>query len=216
MRLYYLTKNELQLEFRKKSDLSAIVFYNVASFYLISQLFNTAIHPFTWASLFILLQLFGSINAVAKSFIGDTKGKQLYYMQIASPIQLLASKTITSFLTLTLLSVISYLLSIFFFQNFISNYFQFALLLLLMNLFWAVLLTFLSAMAMKTNNGHTLLAVISLPLLIPFSNISIKLLKFCLDGIAFSVSSSYFLLLVLLIIIVAALSFLLFPYIWRD
>jgi heme exporter protein B len=213
---YNLFKHELRSEFRNKSALGAIFLYNTASYYLVSQLYQQNITPLSWAAVFIIIQLFGAINAVTKSFVAEANGRVAYYAQLASGTTILVAKTLANFVLLIVLSLVSLILSLVFFGNFVADVPLFVLTQVLMSLFWACMLTFLSSIAMKTNNGNVVMAIISLPMLIPFSGISMKLFKICMDDLGWYVGAKYVGLLLALIIAIEALGLLLFRYIWKD
>lgn len=213
---YQLFLHEIRSEFRNKSALGAIFLYNTASYYLVSQLYQKNINPLSWAAVFIIIQLFGAINAVTKSFVAEANGRVVYYAQLASGTSILIAKTMANFLLLLALSLVSLALSLLFFGNFVADVTLFALTQVLMSAFWACMLTFLSSIAMKTNNGNVVMAIISLPMLIPFAGISMKLFKISMDGLGWYVATKYVLLLIALIIAIEALGLLLFKYIWKD
>ncbi len=214
--VYHLFVHELRIEFKNKSALGAIFLYNTASYYLVSQLYQKSINPLSWAAVFIIIQLFGAINAVTKSFVAEANGRVAYYAQLASGTSILIAKTAANFLLLVALSLVSLVLSLLFFGNFVADVPLFALTQVLMSAFWACMLTFLSSIAMKTNNGNVVMAIISLPMLIPFSGISMKLFKISIDGLGWYVAGKYVLLLIALIVAIEALGLLLFTYIWKD
>lgn len=214
--VYHLFVHELRTEFKNKSALGAIFLYNTASYYLVSQLYQKSINPLSWAAVFIIIQLFGAINAVTKSFVAEANGRIAYYAQLASGTSILIAKTAANFVLLMALSLVSLLLSLLFFGNFIADVPLFALTQVLMSAFWACMLTFLSSIAMKTNNGNVVMAIISLPMLIPFSGISMKLFKISMDGLGWYVANKYIFLLIALIVAIEALGLLLFSYIWKD
>lgn len=60
------------------------------------------------------------------------------------------------------------------------------------------------------------MAVLSFPIMVPLLITLIKVSKDAVDGLAFSVSYSYLLVLSLLDLIIVTLSYMLFPYIWKD
>ena len=118
---YQLFLHEIRSEFRNKSALGAIFLYNTASYYLVSQLYQQNISALSWAAVFIIIQLFGAINAIAKSFVAEGNGRVLYYAQLASGTSILIAKTMANFLLLLALSLVSLLLSLVFFGNFVTD-----------------------------------------------------------------------------------------------
>jgi heme exporter protein B len=119
---------------------------------------------------------------------------------------------------LVLLSVIS-ALCLFVYTLFVGNIIQdlplFLVTLLLGSFGFSSLLTMVSAIASKTSNNFTLMAILSFPIMMPLLMVLIKLSKNAIDGLDLWDTNSL-LILVFLNVIIIALSYLLFRYLWRD
>jgi heme exporter protein B len=74
----------------------------------------------------------------------------------------------------------------------------------------------LSAIASKSNQNTTLLAVLSIPLLMPFLVVLIRGSLIGIMGGTWNDASPFFMGLLLLNVIVVGLGYLLFPYLWRE
>ena len=81
---------------------------------------------------------------------------------------------------------------------------------------FAAVLTLMSAIAAQTNNNVTLMAILSFPILLPLLLTLITLSKQAADGLQWAVSSKYMIALLAINAIVFTLSYLLFPYLWRE
>jgi heme exporter protein B len=81
---------------------------------------------------------------------------------------------------------------------------------------FATTLTLVSGIASKATNSSTLMAVLGFPIMIPMLLLLIKVSKNALDGLEFEASSSSLLTLLALNLIVTAVSYLLFPFLWRG
>jgi heme exporter protein B len=77
-------------------------------------------------------------------------------------------------------------------------------------------LTLISGIASKTNNSSGLMAILSIPVIIPMLLMVIKISKNGIDGLEWSVSRPDLLVLISINILLGALSFILFPYLWRS
>ena len=77
-------------------------------------------------------------------------------------------------------------------------------------------LTLLSSIAAKANNSSILMAVLSFPVVISILLLVIKITKNCIDGLESSVSYDEMVTLLAINCLVTAMSYLLFPYIWRS
>jgi heme exporter protein B len=210
---------ELTLELRRKSVISGLLLYLFSTAficYLTFSLRQNQITPLVWSALFWITILFTVINTVAKSFIGEKKGRDIYYYSIAAPELIIVSKIIyNSFLTL-LLSFTGFVLFILLLKNPIADLTLFALTLALGAMGFASSLTLLSGIAAKANNSHILMAVLSFPIVISVLMITVKVTKNCIDGLDRSVSTNDLLTLLAINCLVTAASYLLFPYIWRS
>ena len=216
---FRLIQKEFTLELRRKSVLSGLILYLfciVFIIYLTFSLRQNLITPLVWSALFWIALLFTVINAVAKSFIGERKGRDIYYYSIASPASIILSKIGYNFLLCLFMSFTGLFLFILFLGNPVQDQFLFALVVVLASLGFATSLTLLSSIASKTTSSHILMAVLSFPVVISILLLAIKVTKNCLDGLGRSVSWGELVMLAAINCLVAAVSYLLFPYIWRS
>lgn len=219
MQLFFLLHKEFKLELRRKSvvaGLSLYLFSTVFISYLAFALKQNLISPLVWSALFWITILFTSINTVAKSFIGEKKGLEIYYYSITSPVDILLSKVAYNFLLCFLLSIAGYILFTLFLNNPIHAKLLFAFTLTLTALGFASSLTLLSGIASKANNSNILMAVLSFPVVISILLMAIKITKNCIDDLDSSVSYSPLLFLLAINCLVTATSYLLFPFIWKN
>jgi len=216
---FRLIQKEFTLELRRKSVLSGLVLYLfciVFIIYLTFTLRQNLITPLVWSALFWIALLFTVMNAVAKSFIGERKGRDIYYYSIASPASIILSKICYNFLLCLFMSFTGLLLFTLFLGNPVQDQFLFSLAIVLASLGFATSLTLLSGIASKTTSSHILMAVLSFPVVISILLLAIKVTKNCLDGLDRSVSWGGLVMLAAINCLVAAVSYLLFPYIWRS
>jgi heme exporter protein B len=160
--------------------------------------------------------LFAAINAIAKSFMQESKGRLLYYYQIASPIAVILSKIIYNILLMILMSAIALFFYSIVFQNTVGDQPLYFLSVFLGALSFSTVFTMISAIASKANNNATLMAILSFPVIIPLLILIIKLSKNAMDGLDRSVSYDEIGVLCAINGIVIVISLILFPYLWRD
>jgi heme exporter protein B len=211
----HLVKKELLLEWRSKYTLNGVLLYVVSTVFVCFLSFVSA-DKITLNALFWIIMLFASINAVSKSFLQESKGRQLYIYTIASPIALIISKTIYNVLLMLLLTVIAlgfYMLVFTYVPEDLPMYF---LATILGSLSFSTIFTMVSAIASKAGNGGMLMAILSFPIIIPVLVVLIKLTKNAIDGLDRSVSLDEVGILLAINVLVMAVSLLLFPYLWRD
>lgn len=210
---------ELTLELRRKSVISGLLLYLFSTAficYLTFSLRQNQITPLVWSALFWITILFTVINTVAKSFIGEKKGRDIYYYSITSPEAIIISKVIYNFLLTLILSFTGFILFALLLKNPIIDIGLFSLVLALGAMGFSSSLTLLSGIAAKANNSHILMAVLSFPIVISVLLIVVKVTKNCIDGLDRSVSTNDLLTLLAINCLVTAASYLLFPYIWRS
>lgn len=214
-----LIKKELILELRRKSVISGIIVYlfgTVFICYLTFKLRENLITPLVWSALFWVIILFSAMNIIAKSFIGEAKGRMIYYYTIASPQAIILSKFFYNFLLCSFLSLAGYLLFTLLLGHPIQDNLLFIVIILLASMGFSTSLTLLSGIAAKANNSHILMAVLGFPVILSVLLMIIKVTRNCLDGLDRSVSLDEILILLAINCLVAAVSYLLFPYIWRS
>jgi heme exporter protein B len=200
---------------RNKYALGGILLYVVSTVFVSYLSFKKIINPATWNALFWIILLFASINGVAKSFIGETRGRLLYYYTLTSPQAVIISKIIYNSILLIVISGLCLLVYGLFVGNIIQDLPLFLIVLTLGSFGFASLLTMVSAIASKSSNNFTLMAIMSFPILMPLLIVLIKLSKNAIDGLE-NWDLNYLLVLMFMNVIIIALSYLLFRYLWRD
>lgn len=211
----YLLKKEIVLEWRSKYALNGILLYVVATVFVCYLSFRTT-PPLVWNALFWIILLFAAINAITKSFVQESKGRLLYYYQIASPQAIIIAKIIYNMLLMILMSAIALFFYSIVFQNEVGDKLLYFGAVILGAISFSSVFTMISAIASKANNNGTLMAILSFPVIIPVIILIIKLSKNAMDGLDRSVSLDEIGVLTAINLIVITVSLLLFPYLWRD
>lgn len=211
----YLITKEIRLELRNKYALGGILLYVVSTVFVSYLCFKRIVNPATWNALFWIILLFASINAIAKSFASETRGRLLYIYTLTSPQAVILSKIIYNSFLLLVLSGLCLSVYSLFIGNIIQDMPLFLLTLVLGSLGFSSLLTMVSAIASKTGNSFTLMAILSFPIVMPLLMVLIKLSHNAIDGLE-KWDVNYLLILVYINVIIITLSYLLFRYLWRD
>ena len=212
----YLLRKEILLEWRLKYALNGILLYVISTTFVCYLSFKIINHPATWNALFWFIILFASTNAVAKSFIQESKGRLLYLYTLVSPQAMILSKIIYNSFLMLIISVTTFLFYSLFIGNIVQDVPMFLVALLLGSMGFSSVLTMVSAIASKTNNNVTLMAILSFPILLPLLMSLLKLSKNAIDGLDRAVSFDYLIMLFSLNVIVIMLSYILFPYLWKE
>src|SRR5690554_3118293 len=200
-----LIKKEVTLEWRQKYALNGILLYVVSAVFITYLSFganqgNLSIP--TWNALYWIIILFSSVNAVAKSFIQEHQGRQLYYYMIASPEAIILSKIIYNSLLTLALALLGYAVFSVILGNPVQDQSLFLLNLLMGAVGFSACLTMVSGIASKAGNNATLMAI----------NIS----KHAIDGLDRGLSLDKLLTLFAINAIIGAAAYILFPYLWRS
>jgi heme exporter protein B len=218
-----LFKKEIMLEWRSKYAFNGVLLYVVSTVFICYISFNLTPgfkdskgYPIVWNVLFWIIMLFASVNAIAKSFMQESKSRLLYYYSIASPQAIILSKTIYNILLMSLLSILALLVYMVFFTNTIGDPLFYFFTVLLGSISFSTVFTMISAIASKAGNNGTLMAILSFPVIIPVILLLIRLSKNAMDGIERSSSYNNMGVLLAINVIVVATALLLFPFLWRD
>jgi heme exporter protein B len=214
-----LIKKEFLLEFRNKVSISSMLLYVISTIFICYQSFKVLENVQVWNALLWVIILFSAVNAVNKSFFAESKSQQMYFYLLTSPQNIILAKTIYNIVLINVLALISYLIFIIMLGkpgegNGMSG--QLLLVLVLGATGIAGILTLVSAIASKTNNNLGLISILGFPIMVPVIMTVIKSGKNAADLLSFSVNAKYLLALSGLDIIIIGLSFILFPYLWRE
>ena len=202
------------LEIRQQYSFYGILLYMGATIFV---LFLAIAEPEKeiWNGLFWVIQLFICINAVAKSFMQESRARMLYFYTITSPVHFMIAKLLFNSLLMLLMTLISLLLFLAFIGNPAEKLLPFTGLALLGGFSLSMVFTFLAAIAAKARQNAAIMAVLGFPLIVPQLMLLMKL-----SNAAFSASRSFqwsdILLLIALDCLVGLLSVILFPFLWRD
>jgi len=214
-----LISKEVTLEWRQKYALNGILLYVVSAVFITylsmgAQQGRLAVP--TWNALYWIIILFSAVNAVAKSFVQEHQGRQLYYYMIASPEAIILSKIIYNTLLTLILALLGYAVFSLILGNPVQDQGMFILNLILGAIGFSACLTMVSGIASKAGNNATLMAILSFPVIIPILLMAISISKNAIDGLDRGVSVDKLFTLLAINAIVGAVSYILFPYLWRS
>jgi heme exporter protein B len=215
-RIAALLRKDILLEFRQQHTFYGVILYIAATIFVIYLSMDKP-DAVVWNSLFWIIQLFICVNAVAKSFLQESKGRMLYFYAISSPVEFIISKIIYNVLLMVLMSSISLVLFFFFLSNPVNNTFQFAGIVLLGGISISLVFTLMSAIAAKAQQNAALIAIMGFPVILPQLMLLMKLSKVAFaevfrTGAVFQLSA----LVLGLDVLVIAMAVVLFPYLWKD
>ena len=214
-----LIEKEFRLEWRQRYALNGMLLYIVGAVFVCYLSFNARrgqLSPIVWNTLFWLIQLFTAINAIAKTFVQERAGRQLYYYTLVSPQQIIVSKIIYNTGLMLVLALLGFAVYAFVLGNPVQDSWLYVGSLALGAVGFAASLTLVAAIAAKAENSATLMAILSFPVVLPLLLLLLKVAKNAMDGLDRSVSHEILLTIVAVDMIVLALSYLLFPFLWKS
>lgn len=213
--IWSLFRKDLLLEIRQQYTFYGVLLY-VASTIFVLYMSMGQPEGAVWKGLFWMTQLFICVNAVAKSFLQEGRGRLLYFYTIAGPRDFILSKLFFNALLMLVMSLVSLALFVLMLGDPMPNPFSFVLITCLGGISLSLVFTFLAAIAARAQQSAALMAILGFPLVIPqllllgrISNIAFaEVLQGGLAGMVLVLSGLDAMIIVLAII--------LFPFLWKD
>lgn len=218
-RIFLIMQKEFLAEWRQRTLINGLLLYLVSTIFICYLSLNVKVNqlqPLTWNALFWIIILFAAVNAVAKSFMQEGEGRTLYYYTLFKPQELIIARILYNAVLLILLALTGFLIYSIVLGNPVQDMILFLVVIVLGSLGFSVTFTMISAIAAKASRNQTLMAVLGFPIILPVLLVVIKIARNAIDGLAFSVSQSQLITLVAINIMIGAVSYLLFPYLWRS
>jgi len=212
--IFTLFKKDLLLEIRQQYSFYGVLLYIGSTIFVLYMAIESP-ESNAWNGLFWVIQLFISVNAVAKSFLQENRGRMLYFYSIAGPRDFVLAKLLFNSLLMLLMSLLSLALFSLFLGNPLIKAGAFIGLVLLGGWSLSLVFTFLAAIAAKAQQNAAIMAILGFPLIIPQ-----LILLMRLSNATFSetipIPVTTILLLIALDLMVILLSVILFPFLWKD
>lgn len=214
--VFFLLKKDILLELRQQHTFYGILLY-IASTIFVLQLSVSDLEANVWNGLFWVIQLFVCVNAVAKSFLQESKGRMLYYYSISSPAEFIIAKMIYNMVIMLFMSMLSLLLFFIFLNNPVSNSLQFLGIVLLGGASLSLVFSLMSAIAAKAQQNAALVAILGFPVILPQLMLLMRLSKTAFNEVFREGAVLQLTGLVLgLDALIIALAVILFPYLWKE
>jgi heme exporter protein B len=210
-----LIRKDLLLETRQQYTLYGIFLY-VASTIFVVYLSMGQPEDRVWNGLFWVIQLFVCVNAVAKSFLAESRGKMLYFYSIAGARDFVLSKLIFNAILMLVMSCLSLAIFTVLLGNPIEYGWRFLGIACLGGISLSLVFTFLAAIAAKAQQQAALMAIMGFPIIIPQLLILMKISTAAFSAVIQAGLLQLVLMLVGLDILVIALAIILFPFLWKD
>ncbi len=215
-RIFALLKKDILLELRQQHTFYGILLYIAATIFVL-YLAVDKLDPAVWNGLFWVIQLFICVNAVAKSFLQESKGRLLYFYSIVSPMEFIIAKIIYNIILMILMSLISLLLFFIFLENPVDNSLRFMGIVILGGASISIVFTLMSAIAAKAQQNAALIAILGFPVILPQLLLLMRLSKTAFaevfrEGAVLQLAG----LIAGLDVLVITMAVILFPYLWKD
>ena len=215
-RIYALLKKDVLLEFRQKHTFYGVLLYIASTIFVLYLSIENA-DANVWNGLFWTIQLFICVNAVAKSFLQESRGRMLYFYSVASPVEFIVAKMIYNLLLMIIMSLLSLMLFTIFLGNPVQNGLWFMGIVILGGASISIVFTLMSAIAAKAQQNAALIAILGFPVILPQLLLLMRLSKAAFaevfrEGAVMQLAG----LIGGLDILVIAMAVILFPYLWKD
>jgi heme exporter protein B len=212
-----LLKKEFLLEFRNKTTIGAVIVYVVGTIFVSALCFKGRLDKPTWNALFWVITLFTSVTISGKSFLKEGGGQALFNYLHYKPSQFIISKIVYNMAFMLVLSLVTFFFYAFFIRNEVENIPLFLIVLVLASTGLAGILSLMSAIAAKASGNFAIMSILSFPVLMPLILVVIRVSRQAVDGLEWAaVGYSFITILVALNVLTVALSYLLFPYLWKE
>jgi heme exporter protein B len=211
-----LFRKDWMLEMRQQYAFYGVLLY-VASTVFVLYLAMGETEVDTWNALFWVTQLFVCINAIAKSFLQESRGRMLYFYTISHPSEFVLAKLLYNVLLMAILNCLNLILFIAFMGDPTANIWQFIGISFLGGTGLSLVFTMLAAIASKAMQQASLMAILGFPVIIPQLLLLIRLSKIAFaETFRAGVATQVVLLLLALDLGIVVLSVILFPFLWKD
>jgi heme exporter protein B len=210
-----LIKKDILLETRQQYTLYGILL-DVASTIFVVYLSMGQPEDKVWNALFWVIQLFICINAVAKSFFAESRGRMLYFYSIAGAGDFIIAKLIFNALLMLLMSLLSLAVFTVLLGNPLANATAFIGISMLGGISLILVFTFLAAIAAKAEQQAALMAIMGVPIIIPQLLLLIKISSI---GFASVVQGGLWQMIAFMTgldAMVIILAYILFPFLLKD
>lgn len=212
--IWSLFQKDLLLEMRQSYTFYGILLYVGATIFVLYMAITEPEHR-VWNGLFWVIQLFICINAVAKSFLQESRGRMLYFQSLVSAQNFVLAKLLFNSLLMLLMSAISLGLFMLFFGNPVKQPLPFIGVVLLGGWSLSLVFSFLAAIAAKAQQNAAIMAILGFPLIIPQLMMLMQVSNSFFTSVPIPVTTTV-LLLLLIDVFVVILSAILFPFLWKD
>lgn len=210
-----LIKKDVLLEIRQQYTFYGIALYVMATIFVVYLTLETP-EDKVWNSLFWVIQLFVCVNAVAKSFLGESKNRLFYFYSIAGATQFIVAKLLFNAVLMIVMTLLSLFVFVLFLGNPLVHLWEFVGISCLGGVGLGLTFTFLAAIAAKAQQQAALMTIMGFPIITPQLLLLNKVANIAFSSIVQSNLWQMTLLLVSFDVLIVILAIILFPFLWKD
>lgn len=203
------------LEIRQQYTFYGVVLYAASSIFVLYLAMGRP-ESTVWNGLFWMNQLFICVNAVAKSFLQENKGRLLYYYSIAGATDFIIAKILFNMALMLVMTFASVMLFLLLLGSPMNKVMLFIFISCFGGVSLSLVFTFIAAIAARAQQNAAIMAILGFPLIIPQLLLLMKLSNIAFSDVFQSGLSYIVLLLAAFDIMVIALAVILFPFLWKD
>jgi len=214
--IWTLFRKDWMLELRQQYAFYGVLLYVASTIFVLYLAMGETGYE-TWNALFWITQLFVCINAVAKSFLQESRGRMLYYYTISNPVEYVLAKMLYNVVLMTIMNTVNLALYIAFMGDPTEYLPSFIAISYLGGIGLSLVFTMLAAIASKAMQQASLMAILGFPVIIPQLLLLVRLSKVAFaETFREGVVTQVVLLLVALDLAIVVLSVILFPFLWKE
>lgn len=213
--VWTLVKKDILLEWRQQYAFYGILLYVVSTVFVIHLMMDKPEEK-TWNALFWVIQLFVSVNAIAKSFLQESRGRMMYFYNLVHPVHFIIAKLLYNLVLMCLMSIIVLVAFFIFLSNPLAHFGYFFGMVLLGGASLSLLFTMLAAIAAQANHNAALMAIMGFPIIMPVLMLLNNISRPAFTPVLQQGVPKMFLMLAGMDVLTIALSLILFPFLWKD
>ncbi len=213
-RIFHIAKRDLTLEFRERYSFLSALLYLVAITFIVYKVFGRIEQP-TRIGLFWILILFTCINVVSHSFSFHSQKRKYYHYILYRSYELIIAKWGINLIKMIVAGLILAFLQSIFANEPLKNILLFSQVYVLSIIGMTAAMTLISSISSYSQNQNTLIAVMSIPLLIPILLIGMRLSLISERIIMDTEINNYLMMLVGIDIIYVAILIIFIPLTWK-
>lgn len=214
-----LLRKDLKLEMRQRHSVAALFMFVGSAVFVCYLSIQEIENSRTYGALLWVVGLFGSFNAMARTFFSEGAGVHIYLYTLAHPRAVILAKIIYNCMLVMALHLLALaLFGVFFgFESLANAHFgQLICGLLMGSAALAVSLTLMAGIAFKAGNNLGLLAILAFPVVVPVLVVLVRFSIGALDGVSWGENAANLAMLAVLALSSLAMALVLFPYLWRE